>query len=71
MKATLTKETESTLRFLNELFATAPLKSVVVSMWDGTSWPDETPKAAILVLKHPGALRQMFGDGTEKALAEA
>ncbi|MBC7238955.1 MAG: class I SAM-dependent methyltransferase, partial [Chloroflexi bacterium] len=33
---------------------------VSVRLWDGTFWPDETPRPATLVLKHPGALRAMF-----------
>ncbi len=44
---------------------------VSVRLWDGTLWPDETPRPATLVLKHPGALRAMFLKGTELALGEA
>jgi len=44
---------------------------VSVRLWDGTLWPDETPRPATLVLKHPGALRAMFLRGTELALGEA
>lgn len=44
---------------------------VAVRLWDGTLWPDETPRPATLVLKHPGALRAMFLKGTELALGEA
>lgn len=40
-------------------------------LWDGTRWPDEQPRAATLVLRHPGALRSMFRAGTELALSEA
>jgi len=40
-------------------------------LWDGTRWPDERPRAATLVLRHPGALRAMFRAGTELALSEA
>jgi len=40
-------------------------------LWDGTRWPDERPRAATLVLRHPGALRSMFRAGTELALSEA
>jgi cyclopropane-fatty-acyl-phospholipid synthase len=62
---------DATLRFLQELFGRSPLRNVAVCLWDGSIWPDETPKAATFVLQHPGALRQMFGAATEKALAEA
>lgn len=44
---------------------------VSVRLWDGTPWPDEAPRPATLVLKHPGALRAMFLKGTELALGEA
>jgi cyclopropane-fatty-acyl-phospholipid synthase len=61
----------SNIHFLDELFAGAPLQRTGFELWDGTRWPDAQPRAATLVLKHPAALREMFGAGTEKALAEA
>lgn len=61
----------SSLRFLNGLFDQHRPRDVSVCLWDGTVWPDEKPRAAKLVLKHPGALRAMFGSGTEKGIAEA
>ena len=69
--ASSTSETRIALSFLDLLFDRASLRNVAVRLWDGTSWPTRESKAATLVLKHPGALRQMFGPGTEKALAEA
>jgi cyclopropane-fatty-acyl-phospholipid synthase len=71
MTATPAAETESSIRFLNGLFAAAPLENVSFRLWDGTLWPDEKPRPATLVLRHPGALRAMFSSGTEKGLAEA
>jgi len=44
---------------------------VGVRLWDGTRWPDERPRDATLVLRHPGALRAMFRGGGELALSEA
>ena len=44
---------------------------VGIRLWDGTRWPDDTPRPATLALKHPGALRKMFLPGTELGLAEA
>ena len=34
-------------------------------------WPDSTPRAATIILKHPGALRKMLLPGTAKGLGEA
>lgn len=64
-------ETATSLRFLDQLFAEAPLRSVAVQLWDGTRWPDATPRPAVLKLNHPGSLRAMFAAGTEMGLAEA
>lgn len=69
--STLTPDIEHTVHLLAELFPEAPAGNVGFRLWDGTRWPDETPRPATLVLKHPGAMRQMFAHGTEKALAEA
>lgn len=71
MNTTTTTDTGATTRMLEELFGSTPLEHVGFRLWDNTRWPDERPRDAMLVLKHPGALRQMFGTGTEKALAEA
>jgi cyclopropane-fatty-acyl-phospholipid synthase len=63
--------TESTIRFLDGLFASVPLAKVSFRLWDGTQWPDDRSRPATLVLHHPGALRAMFSSGTEQGLAEA
>ncbi len=57
--------------FQAKSFAGRSLEKIGVRMWDGTQWPDEQPRDASLVLKHPGALGQMFLPGTEVGLAEA
>lgn len=64
-------DTHSTVRFLDSLFGPRPPEEVAIRLWDGSSWPDANPRRATLVLKHPGALREMFGSGTAKGLAEA
>jgi cyclopropane-fatty-acyl-phospholipid synthase len=71
VKTTHSTEIEATRRFLDELFADAPLRQVGFRLWDGAAWPDPAPRAATVVLRHPGALRAMFAAGTEKALGEA
>jgi len=60
-----------TQRLLDEVFRGDGARKVSVRLWDGTSWPDASPRPATIVLKHPGALRQMFLPGTEVGLAEA
>ena len=56
---------------LSEIFAGCSLEKVGVRLWDGTMWPDEQRRDAMLVLRHPGALGRMFLPGTEVGLAEA
>lgn len=60
-----------TLHLLDELIGKSSAAHLAVRLWDGTLWPDDTPRPAVIVLKHPGALRQMFLGGTELGLAEA
>ena len=62
---------ERTRHVLSEIFAGCSLDKVGVRLWDGTAWPDERPRAAMLALKHSGALGRMFLPGTEVGLAQA
>jgi cyclopropane-fatty-acyl-phospholipid synthase len=62
---------EKTRCILSEVFVGCPLENVGVRLWDETAWPDDRPRSAILVLKHPGSLSRMFLPGTEVGLAEA
>jgi len=62
---------ERTHDVLSEIFARCSLEKVNVRLWDGTTWPDERPRSALLVLKHCEALGRMFLPGTEVGLAEA
>ncbi len=64
-------DTATTLRCLRELFGKSPPEKISIRLWDGTSWPDENHRSATLVLRHPGALREMLAAGTEMGLAEA
>ena len=59
------------IQVLNEIFADCSLDRVAVRLWNGKPWPDERPRPATIVLKHPGALRRMFLPGSEIGLAEA
>jgi len=56
---------------LDELFGGNHAAQVGARLWDGTKWPDEAPRTATLVLKHPGAIRAMLIPGTEVSLGEA
>jgi len=71
MKITADHAVEDSRRLLDDLFANTSLQHVGFRFWDDTSWPDATPRRATIVLKHPGALRQMFEAGSEKGLAES
>ncbi|MEJ2558833.1 MAG: cyclopropane-fatty-acyl-phospholipid synthase [Anaerolineae bacterium] len=75
MSTTTTAHTDEATRLtchlLDELFAGDRSPNVSVRLWNGTCWPDEAPRPATIVLKHPGALRKMFLPGTELSLAEA
>ena len=62
-----------TLRLLDELgFGDGEAGSQVgVRLWNGMLWPDDALRPVTIVLKHPGALRDMFLRGGELGLAEA
>jgi len=62
---------EKTRHVLREIFAGCSLAKVGFRLWDGTVWPDERPRSAVLALKHCEALGRMFLPGTEAGLAEA
>lgn len=62
---------EQTVKLLAELFPGEALRNISICLWDGTMWPDDSPRAVTLKLNHPGALRTMLLPGTEVALAEA
>jgi cyclopropane-fatty-acyl-phospholipid synthase len=62
---------QRTIQVLSEIFAGCSLERVAVRLWNGTPWPDERPRPATIVLKHPGTLRRMFLPGSEIGLAEA
>ncbi len=63
--------TARTLGLLSRLFSNGATRNVGVRLWDGSYWPDDTPRLATITLKHPGALREMFLPSTEVGLAEA
>ncbi len=62
---------ELTLHLLANLFGAGGLRGVTIRLWDGTCWPDASPRPVTLALNHPGALRAMLLPGTEVGLVEA
>ncbi|HUG10518.1 MAG TPA: cyclopropane-fatty-acyl-phospholipid synthase family protein [Opitutaceae bacterium] len=71
MTLALESAAQTTVAFLDRLFARKPLEHVSIKLWDGALWPDETPRAATVDLKHPGSLRAMLEGGNAKGLGEA
>lgn len=71
MSTAVASEVEQTLGSLGSFLGDTALENVSFKLWDGTAWPDSEPRAATIVLKHPGAVHAMFAGGTEKALGEA
>jgi cyclopropane-fatty-acyl-phospholipid synthase len=65
-----TDAAQITRQVLGELFGSGA-QALSVRLWDGTSWPDEAPRRATLVLNHPGALRAMLVPGTDLSMGEA
>jgi cyclopropane-fatty-acyl-phospholipid synthase len=71
MALAATSEIDANVRFLDGLFRGRIPERVGFKFWDGSTWPDDRPREARLVLKHAGSVRAMFDAGTEKAIAEA
>jgi cyclopropane-fatty-acyl-phospholipid synthase len=60
-----------TIEILEQLTSKSPLRLVNIRLWDGTCWPDPSPKPATLVLNEPGALRAILTARSEVTLGEA
>jgi Mycolic acid cyclopropane synthetase len=57
--------------FLSNALALYPKHDFQVRLWDGSTWGTAQPPRFTLVLKHPGALRQMFLSPSELTLGES
>src|SRR5262249_46008932 len=57
--------------FLDDLLAAYPRRDFQVRFWDQSTWHFQAGPRFTLVLKHPGALREMFGSASELGLAQA
>jgi cyclopropane-fatty-acyl-phospholipid synthase len=57
--------------FFDALLAGYQRRDFQIRLWDGTTWGDDTQPRFTLVLKHPGALREMFLRPSELTLGEA
>lgn len=71
MTLALSSMADATVGLLDRLLAHRSLENVSIRLWDGTLWPDARPRAATVVLKHPGALRSMLAAGHAKGIGEA
>ena len=60
-----------TLEILEKITAGVQVQSLNIRLWNGTYWPDQTPKPATIVLNRPSALREMLADCSEIGVAEA
>lgn len=60
-----------TLDLLDKLFGSEMIQDVGVRLWNGVCWPENSPRRAMIVLNHPGALREMFVTGSAVRLIEA
>lgn len=58
------------VELLAELLADYPTHNFQVRFWDGTTWGSKQPRFT-LVLKHPGALREVFLSPSELTLGES
>ncbi len=62
---------ETTRQILMVMVGDRPLRNVSFRLWDGSTWPDDQPRPAKVVLNRPSALREMLLPGTETAVGEA
>ena len=60
----------TTLRLLDALVPRQLTGAVGIRLWDGTRWPDARPRATTVALNFPGALRTIFGSGSELGMGE-
>ncbi len=65
--------TTSALTFLAKLLADYHPRDFAIRLWDGTTWDAEPgyPAKYTLVIRHPGSLRRMFLNPSERSLGEA
>jgi len=62
---------ELSLEFLSNLLAHYPRRDFQVRLWQGGIWGADRQPRFTLILKHPGALRQMFQSPSELTLGES
>jgi cyclopropane-fatty-acyl-phospholipid synthase len=58
-------------RFLENVISGYDGSDFMVRFWDGTRWGNTRDPRFVLVLNHPGALRQMFSAASELSFGEA
>jgi cyclopropane-fatty-acyl-phospholipid synthase len=58
-------------RFLENVLLGYDRHDFMVRFWDGTSWGNTRNPRFVMVINHPGALRQMFSAASELSFGEA
>ena len=72
MRAVITDQAVAiSIRFLENVISGYDRDDFVVRFWDGTRWGNTRNPSFVLVLKHPGSLRQMFSAASELSFGEA
>jgi cyclopropane-fatty-acyl-phospholipid synthase len=64
-------DVQPSIEFLANLLTGYPRRDFQVRLWDGRTWGSSRQPRLSLVLKHPGALRQMFHSPSELTLGES
>jgi cyclopropane-fatty-acyl-phospholipid synthase len=66
-----TQYRDVTLSLLREFVSGDDLHGIGIRLWDGTTFPDPSPKKATIVLNHPGSLRALITHRSQVDLGEA
>lgn len=67
----LDHEVSMAVRFLENVTAGYNRRDFAVRFWEGTHWGDFRHPRFVLVLRHPGSLRQMFTSASELSFGES
>lgn len=60
-----------TVDILNDVVGAKQSDKVNIRFWDGTLWPDDTPRGTTIILKQPGTVRGLFRPPIAVSLGEA
>ena len=72
MRAVVTDQAVNlSIRFLENVLSSYDCHNFMARFWDGSSWGNTRNPRFVMVLNHPGALRQMFSVASELSFGEA